>query len=155
MNMKEKCIYYNPKKDYYYIVLSISDMIYGRRGYSEEPGFLKYSTSNTSAGLRFKVGNLIFDCENIRNYFFDEDELNDFVFVKELTDGAFSLIEVFSETRVAYPAITISTDESINSTTLGLIEQIKVKEAEKIKIQEELKKLERKLFDACNCSKLL
>ena len=39
-NVKQKCIYRNTENDGYYLVLSISDMIYWRTGNIKHPNFL-------------------------------------------------------------------------------------------------------------------
>ena len=86
MKLKEKCIYYNPIKGGYYLVLSVSSMIFGRYGEMETPNYLDRYMNQDGTGLRFKIDNIIINMEYYRNYYLDDKELNEFELVKELTD---------------------------------------------------------------------
>ena len=59
MELKEKCIYYNPSKGGYYLVLSISDMIYGRCGDMINSTNLERWINQDGTGLRFKIDDII------------------------------------------------------------------------------------------------
>ena len=57
MELKEKCIYYDPSKNGYYLVLHISDMIYGRQGTVKNPSNLDIVMMQPG-DIKFKIDDI-------------------------------------------------------------------------------------------------
>ncbi len=149
--LKEKCIYYNPKKDGYYLVLSIDDkMIYGRTSDLGKPAFLDAYMNPVNDDLKFKIIDIIIiNSSNIRNYYHTDKEPQDFILVKELTDLEFNIIEILTTSRYRYKGAIIDVSkrpEDIANNIEVLIESIKQKESEVEKLKKEIKWAENKLF---------
>lgn len=104
MQLQEKCIYYDKKQGYYYLVLHIVDMIYGRICDTVD------SELANSDGLKIKIDNIIIK-NWICNYELD-DNLDDFVFVKELTNTEFDSIQFLMEMDYNYPSCTIDISDA-------------------------------------------
>ena len=145
MELKEKCIYYNPSKDGYYLVLSISNMIYGRYGNMENPNYLDSYMNQGGTGLRFKIDNIIINGDHIRNYYFDDKELNEFELVKELTDEEFDPMYLLINSSCKYPAVVIDIHKHTNDVS-DQVYIIKHKKSEKEKLERSICNLEDKLF---------
>lgn len=142
--LKEKCIYYNPKNKGYYLVLDIKDMIYGRYGEMESPNYLELYM-NQEAGLRFKIDNIVINMEYYRNYQLDDTDINDFVLVKELTDDEFYPMSILINSRYKFPSIVIDVHEHMVNVK-DMVEEIKSKEAELLKLQKEVHDLHKQLY---------
>ena len=145
MKLKEKCIYYNPSKDGYYLVLSISDMIYGRYGDMMTPNYLDSYLNQDGTGLRFKIYDIIINGDYIRNYYLDDKELDKFELIRELTDKEFYPIEILSTSHYKYPEVIIDVCKYTNDV-VDIIATIKHKESELIKLKSDICNLEKKLF---------
>lgn len=114
------CIYYNKKDDYYYLVISVSDMVYGRRGYKPNPTLLeaKLQTESKENGIEFKINDdIIINSDNIYNiglpiykYYseYDEYQLKCFEFVMKLDDDKFDIVKIFAYSNLLFkPSFTI------------------------------------------------
>lgn len=146
MKIKEKCIYYNPIKDGYYLVLSAdSKMIYGRYGEMENPSYLDSYMNQDGTGLRFKIDNIIINSDYWRNYYLDEKELDKFELIKELTDEEFYPVEILTSSRYKYPNIVIDVHNHMNDVS-DIVCTIKNKELEVEKLTKDIRNLEKKLF---------
>lgn len=146
MKLKEKCIYYNPLKDGYYLVLSISSMIFGRYGEVGNPNYLDNYMNQSGSGLRFKIDDIIINMEYCRNYFLDDKELNKFVLVKELTDEEFYPMELLIHSHYRYPEGVIDIHKVMNNVT-GLVSILRKKKSELKKLEKEIGDLEKQLFN--------
>lgn len=142
--LKEKCIYYNPKNKGYYLVLTIGDMIYGRYGNMISPNYLE-SYINQETGLRFKIDDIVINMEYYRNYYLDDDEINDFVLVKELTDEEFYPISILINSNYRFPAIIIDIHKHMKDVS-DMVAQIKNKEAELLSLKREVHGLHKQLY---------
>lgn len=143
--LKEKCIYYNPSSRNYYLVLSVSDMIYGRTGDLTNPTMLENWIQQDGTGLRFKIDNIIINSNYIRNYYLDDKCLDEFELVKELTDKEFYPIELLSYSRYNYPTTIIDIHKHMNSVS-KIIKALRCKQSKKEKLVKDICDLERKLF---------
>lgn len=147
MNLKEKCIYYNPSKDSYYLVLSISNMIYGRYGEIKNPNYLDSYMNQDNTGLRFKIDDIIIHMESYRNYRLDDKELNEFELVRELTDEEFYPMELLIHSHYKYPTIVVDIDIHKHTVDVSnIVYTIKSKKSEIEKLEKEVCNLEKKLF---------
>lgn len=145
MKLKEKCIYYNPSKDGYYLVLSVSDMIYGRYGDMATPNYLDEYMNQDGAGLRFKIDNIIINGDYIRNYYLNEKELDKFELAKELTDKEFYLIELLVSSCYKYPSVVIDVNKHKNNAS-KIVNTIRRKESKVEKLKKDIGALEKKLY---------
>lgn len=149
MEIKEKCIYYNNARNTYYLVLSAKKedgLIYGRCGEILNPSFLDtYIIGGNSNGLIFKIGDVTINREHIRNYRFDDKELDSFTFVKELKDYEFNIIDTFVSSNYKFPNVTIDV-EKYNKEVDFMLSRITKKKAELCKLSQSVRLLERKLF---------
>lgn len=149
MEIKEKCIYYNNARNTYYLVLSAKKedgLIYGIYGKILNPSFLDtYLIGGNSEGLIFKIGDVIINREHIRNYYFDDKELDSFTFVKELKDYEFNIINTFVSSNYKFPNITIDV-EKYNREVDFMLSRIKENKIELCKIKQSVRLLERNLF---------
>lgn len=150
MNIKEKCIYYNPVQEGYYLVLSIDDeMIYGRRGDFAKTSNLEDWINQDGPGLRFKIDDIIINSDYIRNYYLDEKCLEQFELVRELTDEEFYPIEILSASCYKYPSTIINIPAKEDITEL--IESIKYDEAAINRTKQHMKELEKQLYRSMRC----
>lgn len=145
MKLKEKCIYYNPSTEGYYLVLSISDMIYGRYGDMASPNYLDKYMNQDGTGLRFKIDNIIINGDYIRNYYLDEKDLDKFELAKELTDKEFYLIESLLYSCYKYPSVVIDVNKHKNNAS-KIVNTIKRKESKVEKLKKDIGTLEKKLY---------
>ena len=149
MEIKEKCIYYNNARNTYYLVLSAKKedgLIYGRCGEILNPSFLDtYIIGGNSNGLIFKIGDVTINREHIRNYRFDDKELDSFTFVKELKEYEFNIIDTFVSSNYKFPNVTIDV-EKYNKEVDFMLSRITKKKAELCKLSQSVSLLERKLF---------
>ena len=145
MKLKEKCIYYNPSKEGYYLVLSISDMIYGRYGEMANPSYLDEYMNQDGTGLRFKIDNIIINGDYIRNYYLDEKALDEFELIKELTDKEFCLIESLIGSNYRYPSVIIDVRKHMNDTS-KMVNTIKRKKSKVEKLKKDICNLEKMIF---------
>lgn len=147
MKLKEKCIYYNSSKGSYYLVLSVSDMIYGRYGEMENPNYLDSYMNQDGTGLRFKIDDIIINMEYYRNFYLDDKELEEFEFIKELTDEEFYPMELLIHSHYKYPDIVIDVHNHIDDVS-DIVNTIKYKKSELEKLEKDICKLEKELFVA-------
>lgn len=147
MKLKEKCIYYNSSKGSYYLVLSVSDMVYGRYGEMENPNYLDSYMNQDGTGLRFKIDDIIINMEYYRNFYLDDKELEEFEFVKELTDEEFYPMELLIYSHYKYPDVVIDVHNHINDVS-DIVNTIKYKKSELEKLEKDICKLEKELFVA-------
>ena len=147
MKLKEKCIYYNSSKGSYYLVLSISDMIYGRYGEMENPNYLDTYMNQDGTGLKFKIDDIIIHMESYRNYYLNDKELAEFEFVRELTDEEFYPMELLIHSHYKYPEIIIDVHKHTDNIS-NLVHIIKYKKSEVEKLEEDICELEKELFVA-------
>ena len=145
MELKEKCIYYNPSKEGYYLVLLISDMVYGRYGDMVNPSYLDSYINQDGTGLRFKIDDIIINGDYIRNYYLDEKKLDEFELVKELTDKEFYLVESLIYSNYKYPSIIIDVNKHTNDTS-KMVNTIKRKKSKVGKLEKDICNLEKKLY---------
>ena len=149
MKIKEKCIYYNNARNTYYLVLSAKKedgLIYGRCGEILNPSLLDtYIIGGNSNGLIFKIGDVTINREHIRNYRFDDEELDSFTFVKELKDYEFNIIDTFVSSNYKFPNVTIDV-EKYNKEVDFMLLRITKKKAELCRLGQSVRLLERKLF---------
>lgn len=145
--LKEKCIYYNPIQEGYYLVLSISDMIYGRRGDFVKTSALEDWINQDGPGLGFKIDDIIININYIRNYYLDDKSLDKFELVRELSDEEFDLIEILTSTHYKWPATIIDIEKLKNINVAYFITVIKQKEFEVSKLNKEIKSLQKDLFN--------
>lgn len=147
MKLKEKCIYYNPIQEGYYLVLSISDMIYGRSGDYVKTSTLENWINQNGPGVRFKIRDIIINRNYIRNYNLNEECLEQFELVRELTDEEFYLIEILTFSNYNWPATLIDIDNiKNNKKVFNIIKAHKDKEKELEKLNKEIKILEIDLY---------
>lgn len=149
MKIKEKCIYYNNARNTYYLVLSAKKedgLIYGRCGEILNPSLLDtYIIGGNSNGLIFKIGDVTINREHIRNYRFDDEELDSFTFVKELKDYEFNIIDTFVSSNYKFPNVTIDV-EKYNKEVDFMLSRITKKKAELCRLGQSVRLLERKLI---------
>lgn len=149
MKIKEKCIYYNNARNTYYLVLSAKKedgLIYGRCGEILNPSLLDiYIIGGNSNRLIFKIGDVTINREHIRNYRFDDEELDSFTFVKELKDYEFNIIDTFVSSNYKFPNVTIDV-EKYNKEVDFMLSRITKKKAELCRLGQSVRLLERKLF---------
>lgn len=149
MEIKEKCIYYNNARNTYYLVLSAKKedgLIYGRCGEILNPSLLDtYIIGGNSNGLIFKIGDVTINREHIRNYRFDDEELDSFTFVKELKDYEFNIIDTFVSSNYKFPNVTIDV-EKYNKEVDFMLSRITKNKAELCRLGQSVRLLERKLF---------
>lgn len=149
MKIKEKCIYYNNARNTYYLVLSAKKedgLIYGRCGEILNPSLLDtYIIGDNSNGLIFKIGDVTINREHIRNYRFDDEELDSFTFIKELKDYEFNIIDTFVSSNYKFPNVTIDV-EKYNKEVDFMLSRITKKKAELCRLGQSVRLLERKLF---------
>ena len=147
MKLKEKCIYYNSSKGSYYLVLSVSDMIYGRYGEMENPNYLDTYMNQDGTGLKFKIDDIIIHMESYRNYYLDDKELAEFEFVRELTDEEFYPMELLINSHYKYPEIVVDVHKHTDDIS-NLVHIIKYKKSEVEKLEKDICELEKELFVA-------
>lgn len=130
MKLKEKCIYYNPVQEGYYLVLSVDDeMVYGRRGVYKKTSNLEDWISQGKWGFIFKIDDIIIDSNNIRNYYLDEECLEQFKLVKELSDEEFYPIEILSHTSYNLPTFLVDINKDRNTNLINaIVKDIKERE---------------------------
>jgi hypothetical protein len=145
--LKEKCIYYNPVQEGYYLVLSIGeDLVYGRRGDFEKTSNLEDWINQDGPGIRFKIDDIIINRDYIRNYYLDEKCLDQFELVRELSDEEFYLIEILTNSRYRFPATLIDINKYTgNEEILDIIRAHKDREKELKKLKKEIYDLEKEL----------
>lgn len=154
MKLKEKCIYYNPIQECYYLVLAIDDkMVYGRRGDFAKTSNLEDWINQDGPGVGFKIDDIIIYRDYIRNYYLDEECLDQFELVKELSDEEFYPIEILTFSRYNFPAQLIAVHEHMNDV-VNLTELIKHKESEVAKINTQLRELEKQLYLTMRCDNI-
>lgn len=145
--VKEKCIYRNTEKEAYYLVLSISDMIYGRTGNIKRPNFLD-SYMNQETGLVFKIDDITINMNYCRNYRLDDIDLEKLEFVRELTDEEFYPIKFIIESRYDYPNnIEIDVHKNMKNVS-EIIDKLKIKKEELKNLEYEIHDLEIELYMA-------
>ena len=147
MKLKEKCIYYNSSKGSCYLVLSVSDMIYGRYGEMENPNYLDIYMNQDGTGLKFKIDDIIIHMESYRNYYLNDKELAEFEFVRELTDEEFYPMELLIHSHYKYPEIIVDVHKHTDNIS-NLVHTIKYKKLEVEKLEKDICKLEKELFIA-------
>lgn len=145
MELKEKCIYYNPSKEGYYLVLSISDMIYGRYGDMVNPSYLDSYMNQDGTGLRLKIDDIIINSDYIRNYYLDEKDLDGFKLIRELTDEEFYPMELLISSHYKYPTVIIDVHKHMNDVS-DIVKALQYKQSEKEKIEKDIRNLEEQLF---------
>ena len=150
MKLKEKCIYYNPIQEGYYLVLTIDDkMIYGRTGGYIKASSLEEWLNQDGPGIKFKINDIIINGNYIRNYYLDEKDLEHFELVKELTDQEFYPMELLINSRYNFPHTLIDI-ANISDNVIAEAEDIYLAAREKEKQLEQLKKdiddLEKQMF---------
>ena len=145
MTLKEKCIYYNPRKDAYYLVLSVSDMIYGRYGDMVNPSYLDTYMHQDGTGLKFKIDNIVINYGYITNYYLDEKELDEFKLVKELTDKEFYPMYLLITSNYKYPSIIIDIHKHMNDVT-KIVKTLRRKNSKVKKLKNDIHDLMKKLF---------
>lgn len=145
MKLKEKCIYYNTSKGGYYLVLAVSDMIYGRYGNIVSPNYLDVYMNQDVTGLIFKIDDIIINSNYYRNYYFDDKELDDFELVKELTYEEFYIMDFLIDSNYKYPSIVIDVHKHMNDV-IDIINAMKCKKSEVKKLVKDIHDLEKKLF---------
>lgn len=149
MKIKEKCIYYNNARNTYYLVLSAKKedgLIYGICGEILNPSYLDVCLLGAnSEGLAFKIGNITLNREHIRNYYFDDDELNSFTFIKELDCYKYNIIETLVSSNYKFPDAVIDVEKYDKDVDciLSKIQENKIKLCE---IRQSIRLQERKLF---------
>lgn len=145
MKLKEKCIYYNHKKECYYLVICVSDMIYGRCGDIANSNRLDNWLNQDGKGLMFKIDDIVINSNYIRNYYLDEVELEHMELIKELTDEEFYPMEILILSNYKYPAIIIDVHKHMNGV-IGIVNALKYNESEIEKLKKDRLNLERRLF---------
>lgn len=145
MKLKERCIYYNTTREGYYLVLSISNMVYGRYGKMFNPTYLEAYIHQNGTGLKIKIDNIIINRDYIRNYYLNEKELEDFELVKELTDEEFYLIDIFINSNLENidGLIDIHKDKNVSKIVKG----IRYTKSEVAKLEHNILIMERCLFE--------
>lgn len=87
-------------------------LIYGICGEILNPSFLDACLMGAnSEGLIFKIGDVTINREHIRNYYFDNKELDSFTFVKELKDYEFNIIETLVSSNYKFPNTVIDVEK--------------------------------------------
>ena len=149
MKLKEKCIYYNPIQEGYYLVLSVGDMIYGRRGDLIKTSNLEDWINQDGPGIRFKIGDIIINKDYIRNYYLDEEYLDKFELVRELSDEEFYPIEILTYSNYKWPEALVEIDKiKDNSEIFDIVRAHKDREKELKILNKEIKALEVDLYKA-------
>jgi hypothetical protein len=147
MALKEKCIYYNPIQEGYYLVLSISDMIYGRRGVYVKTSNLEDWINQDGSGLRFKIDDIIINRDYIRNYYLDDKGLEQLELVRELSDEEFNIIKILTCSRYKWPDIIIDINKPKDKLVKAIIDGVNSRKLEVEKLTTEICNLERGLFN--------
>ena len=145
--LKEKCIYYNPIQEGYYLVLSKSDMIYGRRGDYVKTSNLEDWINQDGPGIRFKIDDIIINKDYIRNYYLNEKCLEQFELVRELSDEEFYPIEILICSRYKWPETLIDINKfKDNEEVLDIVRVHRDRERELEKLKKEIYLLEKDLY---------
>lgn len=148
MKLKEKCIYYNPIQEGYYLVFSVDkEMIYGRRGEYVNTSNLEAWINQNGPGVSFKIGDIIIGKDYIRNYYLDEKCLEQFELIKELTDKEFSIIETITYSDFPFPPAVVDVDKLTESTEIELLVRlIRNWKKEKVEIDKKIRTIEEALY---------
>ncbi len=147
MKLKEKCIYYNPIQEGYYLVLAIDDkMIYGRRGDFVKTSNLEDWVNQDEPGIQFKIDDIIINRDYIRNYYLNENCLDQFELVKELTEEEFYPIEILINSRYNFPATLVDMNKPKDKLVKAIVDGIKGRELEVTKLKLEICNLEQGLY---------
>jgi hypothetical protein len=148
--LKEKCIYYNPLREGYYLVTSIdNETIYGRRGDYVNTSNLEDWINQAGPGIRFKIDDIIIARDYIINYSLDEEYLEKFELVKELSDEEFSPMEILIHSRYNISEALIDINKiKDNSEVLDIVRAHRDREKELTKLITEIKNLELDLYRA-------
>lgn len=148
MKLKEKCIYYNPIQEGYYLVLSTDDeMVYGRCGIYVNTSALEEWINQNGSDICFKIGEALIFKDYIRNYFLDEEDIKSFEPIKELTDKEFSIIETIAYSDFPFPPAVIDVDELTESTEVELLVRlIRDWKKEKVEIDKKIRTIEEALY---------
>ena len=148
--LKEKCIYYNPIREGYYLVTSLdNEMIYGRRGDYVNTSNLEDWINQAGPGIRFKIDDIIIARDYIINYALDEVFLEKFELVKELSDEEFSPMEILIHSRCNLSEALIDINKiKDNSEVLDIVRAYRDREKELTKLIKEIKNLELDLYRA-------
>lgn len=148
MKLKEKCVYYNPIQEGYYLVLAIDDkMTYGRRGDYVKTSNLEDWINQDGPGISFKLDDIIINSDYIRNYYLDEKCLEQFELVRELSDEEFYPIEILINSRYNFPETLIDMNKPKEELTNTIVEGIKKRELEVEKLTLEIRNLTHGLYD--------
>lgn len=126
------------------MVLSVSDMIRGRYGDITNPSYLDVCL-NQSTGVRFKIDNIIINREYYRNYHLDDSEINEFEFVRELTDEEFYPIELLIESNYKFPDCVIDIERN-DDDIYELVNLLRNKKEQLESLKREIGNLERNLY---------
>lgn len=149
MNLKEKCIYYNPIQEGYYLVLSIEGMVYGRRGDFVSTSNLEDWINQDGPGLRFKIDDIIINKDYILNYYLNEEYLDKFELVRELTDEEFYPMEILIHSRYEWPETLIDINKfKNNEEILDIVRAHRDRERELENLKREIYLLEKDLYKA-------
>ena len=144
MKLKERCIYYNPTREGYYLVLSISNMVYGRYGKMFNPTFLDTYLNQNGTGVKIKIDNIIINSDYIRNYYLNEKELEDFELIKELTDEEFYLMEIFINSKLKNSNGLIDIDKGKDVSKI--VKEIRYAKSKVVKLENDIRRMEQTLF---------
>ena len=120
-------------------------MIYGRFGDILNPNVWDIVMNQEGTGLRFKIDNIIINSDYIRNYELDEKNLDEFEFVKELTDKEFYLVESLIHSHYKYPSIVIDVNKHTKDAS-KIVNAIRRKESKVEKLEKDICNLEKKLY---------
>lgn len=148
MNIKEKCIYYNPVQEGYYLVIRIYDkMIYGRRGNFVHTSNLEDWVNQDGPGVVFKIDDILICRDYIRNYYLEEECLDKFELVKELTDEEFNIIHSLIASRYKWPDTIIDLNKPRDKLVKAIIDGINSRKLEVEKLNAEIRNLEHGLYN--------
>ena len=147
MKLREKCIYYIPSTGCHYLVLSISDMVYGRCGDMTNPSYLDSYMNQNGTGVRFKIDDIVINRDCYRNYYLNDEELGKFELVKELTDEEFYPMKLLIDSNIKFPVTMIDIHQNMANVS-DIIDAIKYKKWEIEKLQRSVGILETALFNS-------
>lgn len=122
-------------------------MVYGRYGDIEKPSYLDAYMDQGHTDLRFKIDNIIINRNSYRNYSLDDSQINDFKFVKELTDEEFYPMQLLIYSNYKFPHCIIDIEKVKNNVT-ELVNLLSNKKEELKNLKKEIGILEKSLYKA-------
>lgn len=122
-------------------------MIYGIRGVYTTTSQLEDWVDPDGSNICFKIGKALMFKDFIRIYHLDEEDLESFEPIKELTDKEFSIIETIVYSNFPFPPAVIDVDKLTESIEIELLVRlVRDWKKEKAEIDKKIRTLEEALY---------